>query len=80
MSAMDQFKEALMNQNPLAWGALIVFAILVLRILKSAGKMMLILLALFALGLVLSRYFPQLVEPIADFIRGDWMGEQVPTQ
>lgn len=75
---MDTIKEMIVSGNIVGWIILIVLLIIFIKLLKSAGKG-LILFALFCAGVfVISKYFPGIAEPIADFIRGGWLGEHRP--
>lgn len=75
---METFKELIFSGNIIGWIILVVLLILFIKILKSAGKG-LILFAAFCAGVFLmAKYFPGIAEPIADFIRGGWLGENRP--
>lgn len=75
---MEFLKEAIASRNIVVWIILVVLLILLLKILKSAGKGIVLLLIFVGLVLLLSRMFPDLLAPIADFVRGGWLGDQRP--
>jgi len=75
---MDTIKELIFSGNIVGWIILVVLLILFIKILKSAGKGLL-LFAAFCIGVFLiAKFFPGIAEPIADFIRGGWLGEHRP--
>lgn len=75
---METIKELIFSGNLVGWIILVVLLILFIKILKSAGKGLL-LFAAFCIGVFLiAKYFPGIAEPIADFIRGGWLGEHRP--
>lgn len=75
---MDSVKEMIFSGNLIGWIILIVLLVIFIKILKSAGKGLL-LFAAFCIGVFLiSKFFPGIAEPIADFVRGGWLGEHRP--
>ena len=77
---METIKELIFSGNIIGWLILIVLLIVFIKILKSAGKGLL-LFVVFCIGVFLiAKFFPDIAEPIADFIRGGWLGEQRPDQ
>jgi hypothetical protein len=75
---MDAFKELIFSGDLVGWIILIVLLILFIKILKSAGKGLL-LFAAFCIGVfVMAKFFPGIAEPIVDFVRGGWLGEHRP--
>jgi len=73
---MDTIKELIISGNLIGWAILIVLFILFVKLLKSAGKGIL-LFGAFCLGVFLiAKFFPGIAEPIAEFIRGGWLGDQ----
>lgn len=75
---MDTFKELIFSGNIVGWIILVLLLIIFIKILKSAGKGLL-LFAAFCIGVfVIAKFFPGIAEPIADFIRGGWLGEHRP--
>lgn len=75
---MDAFKEMLASGNIAGWIILVVLLVISIKLLKSVGKG-LFLFAAFCLGVfLLARFFPEIAAPIADFIRGGWLGEERP--
>jgi len=75
---MDTFKELIFSGNIVGWIILIVLLILFIKILKSAGKGLLLFAAFCAGVFLIAKFFPGIAEPIADFIRGGWLGEHRP--
>lgn len=75
---MDTFKELIFSGNIVGWVILVLLLIIFIKLLKSAGKGLL-LFAAFCIGVfVIAKFFPGIAEPIADFIRGGWLGEHRP--
>jgi hypothetical protein len=75
---METLKELIFSGNLIGWIILVVLLILFIKILKSAGKGLL-LFAAFCIGVfIIAKFFPGIAEPIADFIRGGWLGEHRP--
>lgn len=75
---METFKELIFSGNIVGWIILVLLLIIFIKILKSAGKGLL-LFAAFCIGVfVIAKFFPGIAEPIADFIRGGWLGEHRP--
>jgi len=75
---MEYLQEAIASRNIVGWIILILLLIIFIKVLKSAGKGLL-LFAAFCIGVFLiAKFFPGIAEPIADFIRGGWLGEHRP--
>ncbi|MEM7792098.1 MAG: hypothetical protein AAF546_11905 [Verrucomicrobiota bacterium] len=70
---MEQLKEALTSGSFLAWIIVIVLIVLFFKLLQSAGKGLMIFLAIVVLSLVLYKFFPGMVQPLVDFVGGSWM-------
>ncbi|PXA03126.1 hypothetical protein DDZ13_13745 [Coraliomargarita sinensis] len=75
---MDSIKELIFSGNLIGWIILVVLLILFIKILKSAGKGLLLFAAFCACVFLIAKFFPGIAEPIADFIRGGWLGEHRP--
>jgi hypothetical protein len=75
---MEAIKEALLSRNIFAWAIAILVLILFLKFLKTAGKGFLLFLTLILLVSMLSIFFPQVLEPLVDFVRGGWLGDNRP--
>ena len=75
---MEMIREALVSRNIIAWVILLVLFVLILKFLKSAGKGMVIFICILVLCFVLSKYFPGVVAPLVDFVKGGWLGEHRP--
>lgn len=72
---MEFLKEAISSGNIVAWVILIILLILFIKLLKSAGKGLLLFAALCAGVFIIREYFPGVAEPITEFIRGSWMNQ-----
>jgi len=75
---MEFLQEAIASKNIVAWIILIILLILFIKLLKSAGKGLLLFAAFCAGVFILAKYFPGIAEPITDFVRGGWLGDQRP--
>lgn len=75
---MEAFKELIASGNLVGWIILILLLIIFIKILKSAGKGLLLFAAFCAGVFLIAKFFPGFAEPIADFIRGGWLGEHRP--
>lgn len=75
---MESFKQLIFSGNIIGWVILVVLLVLFIKLLKSLGKGFFLFLV-FCLGVFLmAKFFPGIAEPIADFIRGGWLGEHRP--
>ncbi|WP_269526051.1 hypothetical protein [Coraliomargarita parva] len=72
---MEGILDALMSGNFVVWAILIVLVVLVLKLIQSAGKGLIIVIGIVAVGLVLYNFFPGVVAPLVDFVQGGWMGD-----
>lgn len=75
---MEFLQEAIASRNIVVWIILVVFLILFIKILKSAGKGLVLLIIFIGVIALLAKVFPGLLEPIVDFVRGSWLGDQRP--
>ena len=75
---MEAVKEMIFSGNIVAWIILVVLLIIFVKVLKSAGKGLLLFGAFVAVVLLIGKFFPGFAEPIADFVRGGWLGEHRP--
>ncbi len=75
---MEMLKEALMSRNIFAWVIVLVLFVLCMKFLKSAGKGLVIFIGIVILFFILSKFFPGVVAPLVDFVRGGWLGENRP--
>ena len=55
-----------------------VLLILLFKILKSVGKCILKLTIIIGIVALLVKFFPGLFEPLIDFVRDAWLGDQGP--
>ena len=55
-----------------------VLLILLFNILKSVGKCLLKLILIIGIVALLVKFFPGLFEPLIDFARDAWLGDQSP--
>jgi hypothetical protein len=53
--------------------------VLCLKLLKSAGKGIVIFIGIVILSFILAKFFPDAVAPMVDFVKGGWLGDQRPT-
>ena len=72
---MEFIQEAIASRNIVAWIILLILLILFIKILKSAGKGIVMLLIFAGVVFFLSRMFPDLLAPVIDFVQGGWMGD-----
>jgi hypothetical protein len=75
---MEFLQEAIASRNIVVWIILVVLLIVFIKILKSAGKGFVLLIIFAGIALLLAKIFPGLLEPIIDFVRGGWLGDQRP--
>ncbi|MFQ3225422.1 MAG: hypothetical protein ACI8Z5_001682 [Lentimonas sp.] len=75
---MEMLKEALMSRNIIAWVIVLVVFVLCLKFLKSAGKGIVIFIGIVILCAILGKYFPGVVAPLVDLVKGGWSGENRP--
>ncbi len=75
---MEEIFEALSSGNIVIWIILLLLLVVFVKILKSLGKGIILLGGLVVGVLLIAKFFPGLAEPIADFIRGGWLGEHRP--
>jgi uncharacterized membrane protein len=75
---MEMLKEALFSRNIIAWAIVLVLIVLFLKLLQSAGKGLVIFIGILILVITLFRFFPEVVAPLVDFVRGGWLGENRP--
>jgi hypothetical protein len=76
---MEMLKEALLSRNIIAWVILFVLFVLCLKLLKSAGKGLVIFIGILILSFILVKFFPDAVAPLVDFVKGVWRGDERPT-
>ena len=55
-----------------------VLLILLFKILKSVGKCILKLILIIGIVALIVKFFPGLLEPLIDFVRDAWLGDQSP--
>lgn len=65
---MDALKETLFSFDIIGWVILAIMIVLAVRLLLKTGAILLSLGALVALGFVLFRFFPGVVQPILDWL------------
>ncbi len=75
---MEFLQEAIASRNIVVWIILVVLLIIFVKILKSAGKGFVLLLILVGVVVLLAKIFPGLLDPLIDFVRGGWLGDQRP--
>lgn len=75
---MEFLQEAIATRNIVFWIILVVLLILLFKILKSVGKCILKLTIIIGIVALLVKFFPGLFEPLIDFVRDAWLGDQGP--
>ncbi len=75
---MEFLQEAIATRNIVFWIILLVLLILLFKILKSVGKCILKLTIIIGIVALLVKFFPGLFEPLIDFVRDAWLGDQGP--
>ena len=75
---MEFLQEAIASRNIVFWIILVVLLILLFKILKSVGKCILKLIIIIGIVALLVKFFPGLFEPMVDFVRDAWLGDQGP--
>ena len=75
---MEFLQEAIATRNIVFWIILVVLLILLFKILKSLGKCILKLTIIIGIVALLVKFFPGLFEPLIDFVRDAWLGDQGP--
>ena len=75
---MEFLKEAIASRNIVFWIILAVLLILLFKILKSVGKCITKLIIIIGIVALLVKFFPGLFEPLVDFVRNAWLGDQSP--
>ncbi len=75
---MEFLQEAIASRNIVVWIILVVILIIFIKVLKSAGKGIVLLLIFIGVVALLAKMFPDLLAPLIDFVRGGWLGDQRP--
>ena len=75
---MEFLQEAIASRNIVFWIILVVLLVLLIKILKSVGKCILRLIIIVGIVALLVKFFPGLFEPLIDFMRDAWLGDQGP--
>ena len=75
---MEYLQEAIASRNIVFWIILVVLLILLFKILKSVGKCILKLILIIGIVALIVKFFPGLLEPLIDFVRDAWLGDQSP--
>ena len=75
---MEFLQEAIASRNIVFWIILAVLLFLLFKIHKSVGKCIIKLLIIIGIVLLLLKFFPGLFEPMIDFVRDAWLGDQSP--
>ena len=73
---MEFLQEAIASRNIVFWIILAILLILLFKILKSMGKFILKLTIIIGIVVLLVKFFPGLFEPMIDFVRDVWPGDQ----
>ncbi len=75
---MEFLQEAIASRNIVVWIILVVLLIIFIKVLKSAGKAFVLMLIFVGVAFILAKIFPGLLDPLIDFVRGGWLGDQRP--
>lgn len=75
---MEFLQEAIASRNIVVWILLIIILIVFIKILKSAGKGIVLLLIFVGVVALIAKMFPDFLAPAIDFVRGGWLGDQRP--
>ena len=75
---MEFLQEAIATRNIVFWIILVVLLIFLFKILNSVGKCILKLIIIIGIVALLVKFFPGLFEPLIDFVRDAWLGDQGP--
>lgn len=75
---MEELRESLLSGNIIVWIVAIIVLVLFLKFLKNAGKVFIILVFVAIMGLVLHKFAPGVLDPLVDFVKGGWLGENRP--
>ena len=75
---MEFLQEAIASRNIVFWIILVVLLILLFKVLKTVGKCILRLIIIIGIVALLVKFFPGLFEPLIDFVRDAWLGDQGP--
>ena len=75
---MEFLQEAIASRNIVFWIILVVLLFLSFKILKSVGKCILRLITIIGIVALLVKFFPELFEPLFDFVRDALLGDQSP--
>ena len=75
---MEFLQEAIATRNIVFWIILLVLLIFSFKILKSVAKGIMKLIIIIGIIALLVKFFPGLFEPLIDFVRDAWLGDQSP--
>ncbi len=79
MEALWQdLSESLLNGNAIAWIIAVVILVIVLKVLHRAGKGFFYFLLFIAAVAAVATFFPDVLAPLVDFVRGGWLGDHRP--
>ena len=75
---MELLQEAIASRSIVAWIILILLLIVLIKVLKSLGKGIFLMLIFVGVVALLAKFFPDFLAPAIDFVRGGWLGDQRP--
>ena len=55
---------------------MLVLFLLVLKLIKSLGKTVLILIGLVIVGYGITKFYPEVARPVIEFVNGGWMNDE----
>ncbi len=70
---MEFFQENNLLYNIAAGISVLVLLLLVLKLIKSIGETMLILVCVVVVSFGIIRYFPGVAEPVVEFVKVGWV-------
>ena len=70
---MEFFQENTLIYNITAGIIVLVLFLLVLKLIKSVGKTVLILVGVGIVGYGIMKFYPEVAEPVIEFVNGGWM-------
>ncbi len=70
---MEFFQENTLLYNIMAGVSVLVLLLLVLKLIKSIGETVLILICVVIVSFGIMRYFPGVAEPVVEFVKDGWV-------
>ena len=73
---MEFFQENSLIYNITASIVVLVLFLLLLKLIKSLGRTVVIVVGIVIVGYGIMQFFPNVAEPVIEFINGGWMNNQ----